>query len=464
MKLLIIAGPHEADRIRRAAVAAGVEAAAVEPGEGLSGWITATRPDLIVLASQVVSANPNVALAKVRSVPRGRVPIFLLGDADEESRLRDLADGVFVRPLVPDALVAKVKDAVARAALRSGDDPPPGPHDSGSQGSKAGTGRHAAPPSRPHANPGSGPHATPASGPHATTASGFRSVAAVVAARADDSGHMQSTPVTPPPDDARADSGGGASARRSTSTPTWTPTLKPLVAVRPAPGLFAALSDDIEADFDAEIRDVVRAVGALRPARAGSPPDTAVSTGLAPPRASENEAAAESALEELKDETSQRTLELPLMVSAALVQPGRAPVTEDDSEADRALVLARYALVMAGDYFQILGISRNAAAPDIQDAYDQAMSDLSADTLHPGVTAGLRAEISEARVVLTEAARLLMDDGLRGQYRQHLPPLPVASAVPPASRSPSLSETSTVAPAPAPTAMSTPADVEDAGS
>jgi hypothetical protein len=44
MKLLIISGPYEADRLRKAAVSAGFEAVAVEPGESLSGWITASRP------------------------------------------------------------------------------------------------------------------------------------------------------------------------------------------------------------------------------------------------------------------------------------------------------------------------------------------------------------------------------------------------------------------------------------
>ena len=54
MKLLIIAGPYEADRLRKAAVSAGFEAVAVEPGESLSGWITASRPALIVMAPQMV--------------------------------------------------------------------------------------------------------------------------------------------------------------------------------------------------------------------------------------------------------------------------------------------------------------------------------------------------------------------------------------------------------------------------
>jgi CheY-like chemotaxis protein len=117
MKLLIIAGPYEADRIRKAALSAGFEAVAVEPGESLSGWITASRPELIVMAPQIVNADPALALARVRAVPRGRVPIFLVGDAADETRLRDLADGFFVRPIAPDLLLER-----ARAILAPGDE------------------------------------------------------------------------------------------------------------------------------------------------------------------------------------------------------------------------------------------------------------------------------------------------------------------------------------------------------
>src|SRR5262245_51296492 len=109
MKLLIIAGPYEADRIRRAVVSAGFEAVAVEPGESLSGWITASRPDLIVLAPQIVNPDPSVALAKVRAVPRGRVPTFLVGDAEDEARTKDLADGFLTRPLSTTELVTRVR-------------------------------------------------------------------------------------------------------------------------------------------------------------------------------------------------------------------------------------------------------------------------------------------------------------------------------------------------------------------
>src|SRR6185436_12363830 len=129
MKLLIIAGPYEADRLRKAAVSAGFEAVAVEPGESLSGWITASRPTLIVMAPQMVHADPVQALAKVRSVPRGRVPIFLVGDGADEPRMAGLADGFFIRPVAPDELLA-------RARTRTGENVATPPSQEFAQGSR----------------------------------------------------------------------------------------------------------------------------------------------------------------------------------------------------------------------------------------------------------------------------------------------------------------------------------------
>jgi hypothetical protein len=132
MKLLIIAGPYEADRIRRAAVSAGFETVAVEPGESLSGWITASRPEVIVMAPQMVHPDPAQALAKVRSVPRGRVPIFLVGDAADEVRMTGLSEGFFVRPVSAEemltrarALLAQGRAARGRSRTAEGLAPPP---------------------------------------------------------------------------------------------------------------------------------------------------------------------------------------------------------------------------------------------------------------------------------------------------------------------------------------------------
>lgn len=226
MKLLIIAGPYEADRIRRAVVSAGFEAVAVEPGESLSGWITASRPDLIVIAPQIVNPDPAVALAKVRAVPRGRVPTFLVGDAEDEAHMKDLADGFLTRPLSTDDLVARVRER-----LGSG---PTGPT-TGER--RLSTGEHGIPTamtdggSGEFGRPSTSKSGQPGSGPKGATGSG------------------------------------GARAL---------PTLKPLVsAAEAAPAgprsrtleagvLMGKLAEGIDAALDAEMFDVARSVGALR--------------------------------------------------------------------------------------------------------------------------------------------------------------------------------------------------------
>ena len=95
-----------------------------------------------------------------------------------------------------------------------------------------------------------------------------------------------------------------------------------------------------------------------------------------------------------------------------------------DEAIDRSLVKARHALVMDGDYFQILGVSRDASAQEILRAHEISAAELVPDVLHAAVVVDLATELTEIRAVLAEAARLLVDEGLRRRYRDHLPPLP----------------------------------------
>jgi hypothetical protein len=170
MKLLIIAGPYEADRIRRAAVSAGFETVAVEPGESLSGWITASRPEVIVMAPQMVHPDPAQALAKVRSVPRGRVPIFLVGDAADEVRMSGLSEGFFVRPVSAGELLARARALLAqgqaaRGRSRTAEGLAPAPavaNEFARSGSTSKSGVHARPASlKPLVSASAGPTAAP---------------------------------------------------------------------------------------------------------------------------------------------------------------------------------------------------------------------------------------------------------------------------------------------------------------
>ena len=104
------------------------------------------------------------------------------------------------------------------------------------------------------------------------------------------------------------------------------------------------------------------------------------------------------------------------VAGAQAVLPGR------DETIDRALVQSRYALVVEGDYFQILGVPRDASTHEILRAHEILVAELAPDVLHPSVAADLATELMEIRAVLAEAARLLADERLRRRYRDHLPP------------------------------------------
>jgi hypothetical protein len=329
MKLLIIAGPYEADRLRKAAVSAGFEAVAVEPGESLSGWITASRPALIVMAPQMVHPDPAAALARVRSVPRGRVPIFFVGDAADEPRMNGVADGFFIRPVSPDELLDR-----ARAVLTA-------------SGSDGGNGARR----RPKTADGLGPMTntslefskagrTPQGGPHlGRPAVGLRPLRANPAASA-----PKASPSRPPSD---------------------------------ANALLAELGASIDDLFEADLSDALAIAPRVIIAPEGEHEFDDIPT----------------------DDRRQR------------------PAADDR----RAALLARYALVEEGDYFEILGVSRDATADDVQRAHDRIARELDPGAIGPVLAGELGAKLDAMREVLGEALRVLGDKHLRPRYQNHLP-------------------------------------------
>ena len=114
--------------------------------------------------------------------------------------------------------------------------------------------------------------------------------------------------------------------------------------------------------------------------------------------------------------------------SSATGRAGSSPVDRTRDEAiDRALVLSRHALVEEGDYFQILGVGRDASVQEIRRAHEVLAAELAPEVLHPTVAGELAAQLAEIRLVLAEAVRLMTQDGLRERYRAALPP-PAAAA------------------------------------
>jgi hypothetical protein len=299
MKLLIIAGPYEADRLRNAAVSAGFETVAVEAGESLSGRITASQPDLIVMAPQVVHADPAVALVRVRSVPRGGVPIFLVGEAAEAPRMRGLADGFFVRPVSPELLLDR-----ARSIL--------GPPVAGG--------------------------------------------------------------AAPRPDRLERADSRGASARP----------LRPQDAGELLAALEEGMDARIDALLDADLEAVIAAADAAQPVAPDEDPFDA-----------------------------QRTGKFRSLASAAAFDVDR-------SDAARERVLARYALIESGDYFAVLGISRDAGRDEVARARDAILGDLAPGALEPALARELAPQIDAVRTVATEAARVLCDEPLRRRYESRL--------------------------------------------
>jgi hypothetical protein len=111
----------------------------------------------------------------------------------------------------------------------------------------------------------------------------------------------------------------------------------------------------------------------------------------------------------------------------------------------RNQVLAQHALVMEGDYFQILGISPTATRQDIEQAHAAVLaifsapassatssatsspssSDVSAGwALSEELRRGLATQLEDIRAVVDEAARLLGNAALRAKYQAHRPPPP----------------------------------------
>jgi len=320
MKLLIIAGPYEADRIRKAAVAGGFEAVAVEPGESLSGWITASRPEVIVMAPQMVHPDPAMALAKVRAVPRGRVPIFFVGDSADEPRMAGLADGFFVRPISPEELVDR-----ARALLTEKD---------------KGNGARR----RPRTAEGLGPLPQTQPAP-------------------DQSGPIAARPVA------------GLKPLRASPAPS-APRSNATHAGPDATMLLAELTSGIDALLDAELSSVI---------------------------AEESVAAADAGEAEFDD---------------AAVTANSRPAAP--APADRDTLMARAALVDEGDYFEVLGVGRDATAADVQDAHERIARELAPEAIDAALSAELGDRLDAMREVVAEALRVLMNDRLRSRYLAHL--------------------------------------------
>ncbi len=101
-------------------------------------------------------------------------------------------------------------------------------------------------------------------------------------------------------------------------------------------------------------------------------------------------------------------------VAAAEQSPFRPPV-------DRERALAKHAQVSDCDYFEILGVPREATPFEIRRAWERLRMEFSPDRVAAPVREQFADRLAEIAEVIDEAYRVLADDAVREAYRAHLP-------------------------------------------
>lgn len=102
------------------------------------------------------------------------------------------------------------------------------------------------------------------------------------------------------------------------------------------------------------------------------------------------------------------------------------PIVHDalDDAALRARIAARRALVDEGDYFALLGVSREATGYDVRRAYSELRREFEPERVLTAATADLRDDVALINEVLEEAFDILGDDLRRERYRRALDAAP----------------------------------------
>jgi hypothetical protein len=97
---------------------------------------------------------------------------------------------------------------------------------------------------------------------------------------------------------------------------------------------------------------------------------------------------------------------------------------ELDDEALRTRILTRKALVDEGDYFAVLGVSRDATGYDIRRAFTTLRRELEPSHVLTSRTADLAEVVTEIISVVEEAYQILSDQRRRERYRRAIEAMP----------------------------------------
>lgn len=125
-------------------------------------------------------------------------------------------------------------------------------------------------------------------------------------------------------------------------------------------------------------------------------------------------------------------VELRILETAGAAAPEHPPASSKarhqpdrlDHEALRSRIAARRALVDEGDYFALLGVSRNATSYDVRRAYGKLREELDPTRVLTPATADLRDDVDAILFVVDEAYEILADDLRRERYRRALEAAP----------------------------------------
>jgi CheY-like chemotaxis protein len=99
-------------------------------------------------------------------------------------------------------------------------------------------------------------------------------------------------------------------------------------------------------------------------------------------------------------------------------EPEGAGENADQIDANR--IVDRLRMAREADYFQLLGLDRDASRSEVRRAYSEVIANFQEHNLEPTTRERFSGELDELRTALVEARDVLCDDAIRSAYLAHL--------------------------------------------